>query len=107
MYVPEGSGLFDRAGFLATIVFSEMEYDTSTLQGNPIQSAAGVDQNDNRGHARIPSRPVDVSILKAPITFAFSGRIAKNRLLKAPMTERLCRWNKEGEDIVILNVWFH
>lgn len=23
-----------------------------------------------------------------------------NRFLKAPMTERLCRWNSEGEDIV-------
>lgn len=37
-----------------------------------------------------------------PVTFAFSGRTAMNRFLKAPMTERLCKWNDEdkGEDIV-------
>lgn len=80
-----------------------MEYDTSTSKAHPIVSA-GMDKSDNRGYARIASKPVDVSVLKAPITFAFSGRMAKNRLLKAPMTERLCRWNKEGEDIVMFNL---
>lgn len=80
-----------------------MEYDTSTTKGAPLGSTTKVDLSDNRGHARIESNPVDVSVLKEPITFAFSGRTAKNRFLKAPMTERLCKWNKEGEDIVLLN----
>ena len=53
-----------------------------------------------RGRMRIPGDMVDTRALREPITFAFSGRTAKNRLLKAPMTERLCRWNEEGEDIV-------
>ena len=53
----------------------------------------------NGGTLRIDAPEVDVSLLKEPITFAFSGRTAKNRFLKAPMTERLCHWNKEGEDI--------
>lgn len=52
---------------------------------------------------RVPGDNVDVSVLRQPITFPFSGRTAKNRLLKAPMTERLCNWNKEGEDIVNLS----
>ena len=54
------------------------------------------------GLLRVKGPEVDVTPLKEPITFAFSGRTAKNRFLKAPMTERLCRWNDEskGEDIV-------
>ena len=53
-----------------------------------------------RGHLRVTGETVDLSVLRQPLTFSFSGRTAKNRLLKAPMTERLCKWNKEGEDIV-------
>ncbi|KXT17524.1 hypothetical protein AC579_3227 [Pseudocercospora musae] len=34
-----------------------------------------------------------------PRQCAFSGRTAKNGFLKAPMTERLCKWNAAGEDI--------
>ena len=47
----------------------------------------------------------DISILAEPIAFEFSGKTAMNRFLKAPMTERLCRWNDEekGEDIVSLD----
>lgn len=78
-----------------------MEYDTSTAKGAPLGSATGVDHSDNRGHARIASEKVDVSVLSEAITFPFSGRTAKNRFLKAPMTERLCQWNQEGEDIVL------
>ncbi|EXJ65206.1 hypothetical protein A1O7_01547 [Cladophialophora yegresii CBS 114405] len=84
-----------------------MEYDTSTIKADPITDGAkqeqGYEKNPvqaNRGHIRAQSKPVDVSILNEPVTFAFSGRTAKNRFLKAPMTERLCHWNKEGEDIV-------
>ena len=53
----------------------------------------------SNGKLRVKGPEVDVSALQQPITFAFSGRTAKNRFLKAPMTERLCHWNKEGEDI--------
>ncbi|KAF2768030.1 FMN-linked oxidoreductase [Teratosphaeria nubilosa] len=45
---------------------------------------------------------VDTTVLKDSITFPFSGRIAKNRFLKAPMTERLCHFPIVGspdEDI--------
>lgn len=54
----------------------------------------------SKGHLRYASKPTDVSVLAEPITFPFSGLTAKNRFLKAPMTERLCSWNKEDEDIV-------
>lgn len=59
---------------------------------NPIESG--------KGHLRYASVPTDVSVLGEPIKFPFSGLTAKNRFLKAPMTERLCSWNKDGEDIV-------
>ncbi|KAJ2984307.1 hypothetical protein NQ176_g48 [Zarea fungicola] len=58
---------------------------------NPIESG--------KGHLRYASVPTDVSVLGEPIKFPFSGLTAKNRFLKAPMTERLCSWNKDGEDI--------
>lgn len=51
------------------------------------------------GRLRVKGDNADVSVLQQPLTFHFSGRTAKNRFLKAPMTERLCHWNKEGEDI--------
>ena len=38
---------------------------------------------------------VDASILGQQITFPFSKRIACNRFLKGPMTERLCTWDDE------------
>ena len=53
-----------------------------------------------RGRMRVQGDIVNTKALRQPLTFAFSGRTAMNRLLKAPMTERLCRWNREGEDIV-------
>jgi len=51
------------------------------------------------GRLRVKGPEVDVSALGESITFPFSGRTARNRFLKAPMTERLCNWNKEGENI--------
>ncbi|EME45535.1 hypothetical protein DOTSEDRAFT_62043 [Dothistroma septosporum NZE10] len=60
-----------------------MEYDKTSAPGPP----------ESKGP------PVDTSRLKEPVTFPFSGRTAKNRFLKAPMTERLCAWNSDGEDI--------
>jgi hypothetical protein len=72
-------------------------------------TAAGADQSgiahaapaSHNGTYRLDAEAVNVSPLTEPITFEFSGRTAKNRFLKAPMTERLCHWNKEGEDIVL------
>ncbi|KIH60078.1 oxidoreductase, FAD/FMN-binding protein [Ancylostoma duodenale] len=43
---------------------------------------------------RIPAQEVDVSILGAPLTFR-NTRKAKNRFLKASMTEKLCTWDSE------------
>ncbi|KAK3718156.1 hypothetical protein LTR37_005271 [Vermiconidia calcicola] len=81
-----------------------MGYDMATTEGRgapeannyPHESTEG---GRNEGRLRVKGPEVDVSPLKESITFPFSGRTAKNRFLKAPMTERLCRWNKEGENI--------
>lgn len=83
-------------------IFTNMEYDKAVADGTPeaktypheSQPSGGKD-----GALRIKGPKVDVSALQEPITFPFSGRTAKNRFLKAPMTERLCHWNKEDEDI--------
>lgn len=79
-----------------------MEYDKSTITGEPEAKAyphSNTKGGNNDGRLRVEGPEVDVSPLKESITFPFSGRTAKNRFLKAPMTERLCHWNKEGEDI--------
>lgn len=73
----------------------------------PVPSAPGAPHStkDPRAHLRVDSgNDVDVSPLAQPLKFEFSGRTVMNRFLKAPMTERLCRWNDEdkGEDIVRL-----
>lgn len=84
-----------------------MEYDKSTQPGpsKPVPSAPGGPhtKSDTRAHLRVDSEAgLDISALAQPLKFEFSGKTAKNRFLKAPMTERLCRWNDEekGEDIV-------
>ncbi|KAK5110168.1 hypothetical protein LTR62_006164 [Meristemomyces frigidus] len=79
-----------------------MEYDKSAASGES-EAAAYPHDTDHvggrGGKLRIQGPRVDVSVLNEPLTFPFSGRTAKNRFLKAPMTERLCRWNEEGQDI--------
>lgn len=93
---------------LHTTFLLNMEYDKATIQSTPNPSTAASDKSDSRGHARVPGQVVDTSVLNEPITLPFSGRTAKNRFLKAPMTERLCQWNAEGEDIVscsLLESW--
>jgi 2,4-dienoyl-CoA reductase-like NADH-dependent reductase (Old Yellow Enzyme family) len=81
-----------------------MEYDKFTIPGYapgeaknfPHKSTPG---SKDEGLLRYGGPEVDVSPLKETVTFPFSGRTAKNKFLKAPMTERLCHWNKPGEDI--------
>ncbi|GAB7353512.1 hypothetical protein MBLNU459_g3958t1 [Dothideomycetes sp. NU459] len=79
-----------------------MEYDKTTASGAPESQAYVHDSQTGApgsGRLRVKGDKVDISALAEPITFAFSGRTAKNRFLKGPMTERLCHWNAEGEDI--------
>jgi 2,4-dienoyl-CoA reductase-like NADH-dependent reductase (Old Yellow Enzyme family) len=42
---------------------------------------------------RYEGEPTDVAPLRRPLTFEFSGKTAKNRLMKAAMTERLSSWD--------------
>lgn len=79
-----------------------MEYDKSTTATRETSESKNYDhesQPSNNGRLRVKGPVVDTSLLAQPITFPFSGRAAKNRFLKAPMTERLCLWNKDDEDI--------
>ena len=79
------------------------EYDKTAVPAGPLPASDKHVENPPeamQGHLRVDSQPADVSILGQPITFSFSGKTAPNRFLKAPMTERLCYWNKEDEDIV-------
>ena len=81
-----------------------MEYDKATTSERAPPEAKNyphesVEGGKSEGRLRVKGPDVDVSALGESITFPFSGRTAKNRFLKAPMTERLCHWNKDGEDI--------
>ena len=78
------------------------EYDKVVISGAPESKSyphQSTVSGGNHGRLRVKGPTIDVSVLKESITFPFSGRIAKNRFLKAPMTERLCHWNRESEDI--------
>lgn len=44
---------------------------------------------------RIPAPKVDPSPLAQPLRFEFSGKVAKNRFLKAAMTEQLSSWDSK------------
>lgn len=44
-------------------------------------------------YSRYGGEPVDVAPLGKPLQFEFSGKTAKNRLLKAAMSERLSSWH--------------
>lgn len=79
-----------------------MEYDKVSVPGAPESKAYAHDSQQvggKDGRLRVKGPQVNTARLKETITFPFSGRTAKNRFLKAPMTERLCRWNHGGEDI--------
>ena len=80
-----------------------MEYDKSTTGTRASPEARTypheTTSNTNGGRLRVKGPQIDTSALNQPITFPFAGRTAKNRFLKAPMTERLCHWNKDNEPI--------
>lgn len=79
-----------------------MEYDKAAAPAAPEAKAYPHDSTPaggRDGKLRVHGPRVDISPLADPITFPFSRRTAKNRFLKAPMTERVCRWNKPEEPI--------
>ena len=90
------ASLFNMAAAAEYDATTTKNYAAPEAKNYPHESTPG---GKNEGRLRVKGTDVDVSPLKQSITFAFSGRTAKNRFLKAPMTERLCHWNKEGEDI--------
>jgi len=78
-----------------------MEYDQVTTAGAPEAKNyphESTPSGGKDGRLRVKGPTVNVSALQQPITFPFSGRTAKNRFLKAPMTERLCDWNTDDGD---------
>ncbi|KAK8084661.1 hypothetical protein PG997_005932 [Apiospora hydei] len=91
---------------MPTTMATAVEYDAVTATGKPEaenyahESVTPVDPRGGKLRVKGPALSQDeLDILRQPLMFPFSGRTAKNRFLKAPMTERLCQWNKEGEDI--------
>lgn len=80
-----------------------MEYDKATGSGTseahsyPHSSDTG---SNGYGRMRVKGNKVDTDVLAQSLTFPFSGCVAPNRFLKAPMTERLCTWNTDGQEIV-------
>jgi 2,4-dienoyl-CoA reductase-like NADH-dependent reductase (Old Yellow Enzyme family) len=81
-----------------------MEYDKSTLSAPSEAQSFPHKSTPSGGHdgkLRVQGLETDFSILNEPITFPFSGRVAKNRFLKASMTKRLCHWpTTDDPDIV-------
>lgn len=72
------------------VKFNYMEHDKSTSPALP-NLAGSNEKNDpesTTGNLRVEGGMTDISVLKQPISFHFSGLTAKNRFLKAPMTER-------------------
>ncbi|KAI5361981.1 putative NADH:flavin oxidoreductase/NADH oxidase, aldolase-type TIM barrel [Septoria linicola] len=79
-----------------------MEYDKAVTCGEPESKAYPHDSKSVRGNdgkLRVAGPDVNTSVLRENIKFPFSGRTAMNRFLKAPMTQRLCHWNKPDEPI--------
>ncbi|KAH7066117.1 hypothetical protein BKA63DRAFT_607955 [Paraphoma chrysanthemicola] len=79
-----------------------MEYDKATSSGASEAQSYTHDTTKSGGRDgkfRVQGPKTDVSMLAESITFPFSGRTAKNRFLKAPMTERICHWPTDNTDI--------
>ncbi|KAF2228125.1 hypothetical protein BDZ85DRAFT_301069 [Elsinoe ampelina] len=84
-----------------------MDYDKSPVGGSPEAEAYPHETTSDapdRGRLRVAGPKIDTAALGQPLTFAFSGRSAPNRFLKAPMTERLCTWNIDSEDVTVRGV---
>jgi hypothetical protein len=83
------------------IAFAGMPTAPNPQDGSSIEVSV-----EGKGHLRIKGDAIDTAVLRENITFPFSGRVAKNRMLKAPMTERLCRWpDNHQEDNVTLHMF--
>lgn len=54
------------------------------------------DERMEQHPVRYTSKPADRSRLAQPLRFHFSGRTAKNRFMKAAMTEQLCTFDPEN-----------
>lgn len=83
-----------------------MEYDKSTAATTgPASSGAAhttttTTSNSTRGgNVRLTGHATTLTPLSNPLTFPFSGKMAQNRFLKAPMTERLCTWNTPSQPL--------
>lgn len=85
--------IFFHISYFTNSLIAKMEYDKSTVAG-PSEAESYAHQSTSKGkHLRVQGPKVDTSVLGETIMFPFSGRIAKNRFLKAPMTERLCTYD--------------
>lgn len=85
------------------MIIESMDSSKTTYHDVPDREPAPqVEQpaDTNRGRVRVKGDSLNVDVLKQPLTLPFSGLVAPNRLMKAPMTERLCHWNKYGEELV-------
>jgi len=82
------------------------EYDKATADKIPQGPEHAKDKptsyiQGGQGNLRLASEKVDVSILRENVVFPFSGKVAPNRFLKAPMTERLCRWPEDHMENIV------
>lgn len=68
-----------------------MEYDKTTAPKGLSEAHAyphdSIPTGNRYGKLRVKGDDFDAAILAAPLTLPFSGRVVKNRFLKAPMTE--------------------
>jgi hypothetical protein len=51
--------------------------------------------------SRTLGEKVDTKLLGEEIILPFSGKKAKNRFMKAPMTERLCEWPENHQENMV------
>lgn len=63
-----------------------------------------VDPRTSEKSSRISGEKVDTKLLGEEIVLPFSGRKAKNRFMKAPMTERMCEWPENHQEDVVC-IW--
>lgn len=59
------------------------------------------DPRTSEKSSRVSGEKVDTKLLGEEIVLPFSGRKAKNRFVKAPMTERMCEWPENHQEDVV------